>query len=112
MTKDKNQRRLASNCACRAGRCRITQKSADCDPHVTELSAYDGGRTRGSVGRAGGTKRAERPKRRSRVLRVSAGRPEPPTSAAWPIQCSGGARIQSRCLHQIVGIAPNLLKSA
>jgi hypothetical protein len=43
MTKDKKQRRLAGSCACQAGGCRITQKAAGCDPHVTELSAYEPG---------------------------------------------------------------------
>lgn len=48
----------------------------------------------------------ERP---SRFSRDSAGRREPATSAARPIQCSSGARIQNECPHHFVGIAPQKL---
>lgn len=47
--------------------------------------------------------------RATRFSRDSAGRREPATSAARPIQCSGGARIQNECPHHFVGIAPQKL---
>lgn len=48
----------------------------------------------------------ERP---SRFSRDSAGRREPATSAARPIQRSSGARIQNDAVRHFVGIAPEKL---
>lgn len=109
MSKDKNQRQLVNNRACRERRWGIKQdlKAGPRDPHLAGPFAYrpneasEGGSVAplvSSVPNGLG--------RRSRLLRVSAGQRELITSAARPIQCSGGARIQFRCMHQIVGIAP------
>ncbi len=109
MSKDKNQRQLVNNCACRERRWGIKQdlKAGPRDPHLAGPFAYRPNEA--SEGRSIAPVVLSVPNglgRRSRLLRVSAGQRELTTSAARPIQCSGGARIQFRCLHQIVGIAP------